>query len=88
MKTIENESGQFFVDDAGALVRFECDAKNNLKLPYSPGSRRLMHLHIPEGVQICPPMPFAGLASLLSSHFPTLWRRCEKVLSHGVLFHM
>ena len=70
MNTIENESGQFFVDDAGALVRFECDAKNNLKLPYSPGSRRLMHLHIPEGVRILPPNAFRGFSVITQLTFP------------------
>ena len=89
MKTIENESGQFFVDDAGALVRFACDAKNNLKLPYSPESRRLMHLHIPEGVRILPPNAFRGFSVITKLTFPkSLEKIRESAFSRCSLPHV
>ncbi len=70
MSMIENESGRFYVDDCGTLQHFECGAKNSLSLPYSPESKSLFHLHIPEGICSLPTNAFRGFAVHNDVTFP------------------
>lgn len=79
MKMIENESGRFYIDDFGALQRFECGAKNSLKLPYIPESKSLFCLHIPEGVRILPANAFRGFSVMRELTLPD----SLQVLSEG-----
>lgn len=60
LNRIYNESGIFSVDGHGVLRKFECGETNNLRQSYTPDSKHLMTLHIPEGVRVIPKLFFVG----------------------------
>lgn len=47
MKQITNETGIFYIDDSGVLLRYESAAKNFDD--HDKGPRNIVHLTIPEG---------------------------------------
>ena len=70
LNMIYNESGTFSVDGHGVLRKFECGEANNLRLPYTPDSKRIMTLHIPEGVRVIPKHFFVGYSVMKDVTFP------------------
>ena len=58
MKQITNETGTFYIDDNGVLLRYKSTAQNNDCPCEGPGS--IINLTIPEGVQTLPDNAFRG----------------------------
>lgn len=55
MRVIENETGTYCIDDNGRLVHYEHTVRNGMQ-----GSRHVLALNIPEGVQEIPDNAFRG----------------------------
>lgn len=58
MKQITNETGTFYIDDNGVLLRYKSTVQNNDCPGEGPGS--IINLTIPEGVQMLPDNAFRG----------------------------
>ena len=79
MKQITNETGTFYIDDSGVLLRYESTAKNFDD--HDKGPRNIVYLTIPEGVQELPDDAFQGYKILEVKLPASLKRLGENVFS-------
>lgn len=76
MKTITSETGTFFIDGNGVLLRYESADQNNND--HDKGPRNIINLIIPEGVQELPDNAFRGYNIFCNVELPASLKRLGK----------